>query len=133
MDTERGYGPDDVALLRYGSVLDPDPGADRPRPHAYVVGDYGPENHETFSEGFHVLHNPCDRTPIADGVFRSFTEHRLRDDGLVLSTTSRADFFTSHTVAFHLPNARRSPGPPQHLVLSREDRSPARPGRTSAG
>lgn len=106
MGTERGYGPDDVALLRYGSVLDPDPGADRPGRHAYVVGDYGSEDHETFSEGFHVLHNPWTRTSIADGVFRGFTEHRLRDDGLVLSTTSQADFFTSHTVVFHLPNAR---------------------------
>ncbi|MBK3647737.1 hypothetical protein [Streptomyces sp. MBT33] len=47
MGTERGYGPEDVALLRYGSVLDPDPGAVRPRHHAYVVGDYGPEDHET--------------------------------------------------------------------------------------
>ncbi|MFG1663819.1 hypothetical protein [Streptomyces sp. Y7] len=50
MGTERGYGPDDVALLRYGSVLDPDPGADRPRPHAYVVGDYGAEDHETCTQ-----------------------------------------------------------------------------------
>ncbi|MFG2803674.1 hypothetical protein [Streptomyces pseudovenezuelae] len=106
MGTECGYGPEDVALLRYGSVLDPDPGADRPRHHAYVVGDYGPEDHETFAEGFHVLHNPWARTPIADGVFRGFTEHRLQDDGLVLTTTSRVDFFVSHTLVFHLPNAR---------------------------
>ncbi|MFD5659847.1 hypothetical protein [Streptomyces hirsutus] len=104
--TERGYGPQDVALLRYGSLPDPDPNADRPFEHAYVVGDYGPEERETFSEGFHILHNPWAGIPIADGVFPGFTEHRLWDDGLVLTTTSRPDYFTSHTLVFHAPDAR---------------------------
>ncbi|MFD3658128.1 hypothetical protein [Streptomyces sp. NPDC058620] len=103
--TERGYGPQDVALLRYGSLPDPDPNADRPLNHAYVVGDYGPEERETFSEGFHILHNPWSRIPIADGVFPGFTEHRLQDDGLILTTTSRPDYFTSSTIVFHEPDA----------------------------
>lgn len=104
--TELGYGPQDVALLRYGSLPDPDPNANRPLKHAYVVGDYDPEERETFSEGFHILHNPWARIPIADGIFPGFTEHRLRDDGLVLTTTSRLDYFTSHTLVFHAPDAR---------------------------
>ncbi|MET7436153.1 hypothetical protein ABZT16_46005, partial [Streptomyces flaveolus] len=106
MGTERGYGPDDVALLRYGSLPDPDPNADRPLNHAYVVGDYGIEDHETFREGFHVLHNPWARLPVPDGVFSGMTEHRLRDDGLVLTTAERPDFFVSHTVVLHAPHAR---------------------------
>ncbi|MFJ6862264.1 hypothetical protein [Streptomyces werraensis] len=70
------------------------------------MGDYGPEKRETFSEGFHILHNPWACVPIAEGVFPGFTEHRLRDDGLVLTTTSRPDYFTSHTLVFHAPDAR---------------------------
>ncbi|MFD5445988.1 hypothetical protein [Streptomyces tendae] len=104
--TELGYGPDDVAMLRYGSLPDPDPNADRALEHAYVVGDYGPEERETFSESFHVLHNPWASIPIADGTFSGFTEHRLRDDGLVLTTSDRIDYFTSHTLVLHAPDAR---------------------------
>ncbi|MFD5548694.1 hypothetical protein ACFWJQ_18395 [Streptomyces goshikiensis] len=103
--TERGYGPQDVALLRYGGLPDPDPNADRPLEHAYVVGDYGPEERETFSEGFHLLHNPWARIPIAAGVFPGFTEHHLQDDGLMLTTTSRPDYFTSNTIVFQEPDA----------------------------
>ncbi|WP_406426622.1 hypothetical protein [Streptomyces sp. NBC_00147] len=104
--TERGYGPEDVAMLRFGGLPDPDPDAGRPLEHAYVVGDYGPEERETHSEGFHILHNPWARIPVADGTFPGFTEHRLRDDGLVLTTSTRADYFTSHTLVFHAPDAR---------------------------
>ncbi|MFE5243085.1 MULTISPECIES: hypothetical protein [unclassified Streptomyces] len=104
--TELNYGPEDVALLRYGGLPDPDPNAVRPIEHAYVVGDYGPEDRETFSEGFHILHNPWAHIPIAEGVFPGFTEHRMRDDGLVLTTTSRPDYFTSHTLVFHSPGAQ---------------------------
>lgn len=105
MGTERGYGPDDVALIRYGSMPDLDPDADRPRSHAYVVGDYGPEDRETFSESFHVLHNPWAHTPVAGRTFHGFTEHRLQDNGLFLTTTSRPDFFVSHTAVLHTPEA----------------------------
>jgi hypothetical protein len=42
----------------------------------------------------------------APGAFRGFAEHRLQEDGLVLTTTSRVDFFVSYTLVFHLPNAR---------------------------
>ncbi|MBZ4319917.1 hypothetical protein [Streptomyces huiliensis] len=106
MGTERGYGPDDVALLRYGTLPDPDPNADRPVERVYVVSDYSPEEHETFSEGFHVLHNPWARVPVPDGVFSGMTEHRLQGDGLVLTTAERPDFFASHTAVLHAPHAR---------------------------
>ncbi|MFB6674436.1 hypothetical protein ACFCWG_18915 [Streptomyces sp. NPDC056390] len=104
--TELGYGPEDVAMLRCGGLPDPDPDAGRPIEHAYVVGDYGPEERETFSEGFHILHNPRASIPIADGTFPGFTEHRLRDDGLVLTTSAQPDYFTSHTLVLQGPDAR---------------------------
>ncbi|MFD7924038.1 hypothetical protein ACFV3R_33145, partial [Streptomyces sp. NPDC059740] len=107
MGTERGYGPDDVALVRYGMLPDPDPNADRPLRHAYVIGDYEAEDHETFSEGFHILHNPWAHTPIGKGVFPGFTEHRLREDGLILTEADGIpDFIVSHTAVFDGPQAR---------------------------
>ncbi|MET7799291.1 hypothetical protein [Streptomyces decoyicus] len=49
-------------------MYDPDPNASLAVPFGCVVGDYGPEEQETFSEGFHVLHNPWTRTPVAVGA-----------------------------------------------------------------
>ncbi|MEU6118258.1 hypothetical protein ABZ840_27380 [Streptomyces sp. NPDC047117] len=105
MGTERGYGPDDVAMARCGIMYDPDPNAAVPVPFAYVVGDYGPEEHETFSEGFHVLHNPWARNPVADGALDGFTEHRLQPDGRLLTTYRRPDYFFSKTLMSQGDNA----------------------------
>ncbi|QKZ23829.1 hypothetical protein [Streptomyces chartreusis] len=95
MGTERGYGPEDVAIARVGLEYDPDPNASVP--FGYVIGDYGPQDHETFSEGFHVLHNPWTRTPLSDGALDGFTQHRLQPDGRTLTTIRRPDFFLSQT------------------------------------
>ncbi|MFF6954764.1 hypothetical protein ACFZAD_39970 [Streptomyces iakyrus] len=97
MGTERGYGPDDVAIARVGLAYDPDPNASLAVPFGYVVGDYGPEEHETFSEGFHVLHNPWTRTPVAPSALDGFTEHRLQLDGRLLTTFRQPDYFVSRT------------------------------------
>jgi hypothetical protein len=102
---ERGYGPPDVAMIRFGTVFDPDPNAAAPRPFAYVVGDRDPDQRETFGEGLHVLHNPWAATPLPLGALRGVTEHRLRDDGLVLTTYSRPDPFASQTLIFQGPRA----------------------------
>ncbi|MGQ4353103.1 hypothetical protein [Streptomyces drozdowiczii] len=112
MGTERGYGPEDVAVARCGAMYDPDPDAALPVPFGYVVGDYGPEEHETFSEGFHVLHNPWARTPLAAGALDGFTDHRLQPDGRLLTTIRHPDYFVSQTMIIQggkaaLPMARR--------------------------
>ncbi|MDQ0904690.1 hypothetical protein QFZ22_000675 [Streptomyces canus] len=108
--TERGYGPADVAVARCGAMYDPDPDAALPVPFGYVVGDYGPEEHETFSEGFHVLHNPWTRTPVAAGTLDGFTDHRLQPDGTLLTTVRHPDYFVSRTMIIQgakaLPTAR---------------------------
>ena len=103
MGTERGHGPDDVAMARCGLMYDPDPDAAVPVPFTYVVGAYGPEEHETFSEGFHVLHNPWARIPVADGALDGFTEHRLQPDGRQLTTFRQPDYFLSRTYMFRAP------------------------------
>ncbi|MFE0760206.1 hypothetical protein [Streptomyces smyrnaeus] len=110
MGTERGYGPEDVVVARCGVMYDPDPNAALPVPFGYVVGDYGPEEHETFSEGFHVLHNPWTCTPVVAGALDGFTEHHLRADGRVLTTIRHPDSFVSRTMIIQgetaLPMAR---------------------------
>ncbi|MFE9679544.1 hypothetical protein ACFYO5_36485 [Streptomyces sp. NPDC006259] len=100
MGTERGYGPKDVAIARAGLEFDPDPNASVPVPFGYVIGEYGPQDHETFSEGFHVLHNPWTRTPLSDGALEGFTQHRLQPDGRLLTTVRRPDYFLSRTWIF---------------------------------
>ncbi|MGW8569844.1 hypothetical protein [Streptomyces niveus] len=110
MGTERGHGPQDVAIARCGVMYDPDPNAALPVPFGYVVGDYGPEEHETFSKGFHVLHNPWTRTPVAAGALDGFTEHHLQPDGRLLTTIRHPDYFVSRTMIIQgekaLPTAR---------------------------
>ncbi|MET8514382.1 hypothetical protein [Streptomyces sp. NPDC005077] len=113
MGTERGHGPDDVAMARCGVMYDPDPDAAVPVPFAYVVGDYGPEEHETFSEGFHVLHNPWARTRIGDGALDGFTEHRPQPDGRTLTTYRQPDYFFSRTIMLQ---GRSAPQLARHRV-----------------
>ena len=67
--TERGYGPTDVAMIRWGAITDPDPDAIKPQMFGYVVGDYGPEDEEPFSEGLNVFHNPWAEHPLALGIY----------------------------------------------------------------
>lgn len=99
--TERGYGPPDVGMIRFGTIPDPNPNASTPRTFAYIVGDRGPDERESFSEGLHLLHNPWAQTPLPLGSLRDITEHQLRDDGLVLTTFSRLDPFASKTLILH--------------------------------
>jgi hypothetical protein len=98
--TERGYGPPDIAMIRFGAIFDPSPNASIPLPFAYIVGDPARDQREAFSEGLHVLHNPWAQTPLPLGALRDVTEHQLRNDGLVLTTFSRLDPFASKTLTF---------------------------------
>lgn len=82
-------------------IPDPNPNASTPRTFAYIVGDRGPDERESFSEGLHLLHNPWAQTPLPLGSLRDITEHQLRDDGLVLTTFSRLDPFASKTLILH--------------------------------
>jgi hypothetical protein len=105
MGTELGYGPDDVAMIRIGAAPDPDPNATLPIPFAYVVGDYGPEEREEFSEGWHVIHNPRATLRIDPQALPGFTHHQLQDNGLVLTTSTRPDPFASQTRILEGPQA----------------------------
>ena len=104
--TERGYGPTDVAMIRWGAITDPDPNAIKPQMFGYVVGDYGPEDEEPFSEGLNVFHNPWAEHPLALGILRDVPEHELID-GLVRTTTSKLDIYGSITNIFQGPRAQQ--------------------------
>jgi hypothetical protein len=98
--TERGYGPDDIAMIRYGTIYNPEPNAIKPVISGYLVGDYEPEERESFSEGLHLLHNPWAANPLTSGALRDITEHQLLDDGRVLTTSSRREAFATVTLIF---------------------------------
>jgi hypothetical protein len=120
--TERGYGPADISMIRYGTVYDPDPNAIEPQAFGYVVGDYGPEERETFSEGLHLLHNPWAENPLDLGVLRDVTEHQLLDDGRVLTTWTRPDPFVSVTIIFQ--GARSEQRAREALAILLDDGDP---------
>jgi len=96
--TERGYGPADVAMVRYGTVYNPEPNAIKPKLSGYLVGNYGPDEWETFSEGLNLMHNPWAKNPLPAGALRDLTEHRLLAGGRVLVTTSRPEPFATVTL-----------------------------------
>lgn len=98
--TQRGYGPPDVAMIRIGTIVDPDPNATQPRLFGQLIGPVEPDQRETFGEGLHVLHNPWARTEVSLGTLRGVTEHRLLDDGRLLTTATRLSPFTSQTLIF---------------------------------
>lgn len=100
MGTERGYGPADIAMFRYGTFYNPKPNAFKPQVFGYLVGDYEPDERETFSEGLHLLHNPWAANPLPLHALRDITEHQLLDDGRISTTTptSRLEAFAAATV-----------------------------------
>lgn len=107
MGTERGYSPSDVAMIRVGTIADPDPNATKPRLFGHLVRPEQPEQRETFGEGLHVLHNPWAQIPLRTGVLRGVTEHQRLDDGRVLTTTTRLSPFTSQTLIFEGTGAQK--------------------------
>ena len=92
-----------------------------------MVGDYGSEEWETFSEGLNLLDNPWAENPLDLGVLRGITEHQMVDDGRVLTTLSRLDPVTSVTLIFQGPAAERKPATPLPSSLTQgqgQDRPP---------
>jgi hypothetical protein len=106
--TERGYGPTDIAMIRYGTIYNPEPNATEPRLFAYLVGDNGPGEHETFSEGLHLMHNPWAENRLELRVLRDITEHQMLQDGRVLTTCSRMDPYASVTLIYQGAGAQRA-------------------------
>lgn len=98
--TERGYGASDVAMIRFGTMPDPDPNAVEPQMFCYPVGDEEAGYQETFSEGLQLMHNPWAKNPLELRALRGITEHQMLDDGRVLTTSSRLDPFASVTQIF---------------------------------
>jgi hypothetical protein len=121
MGTERGYGPADIAMIRYGAIVDPDPNATQPQLFGYLVGDYEPDERETFSEGLNLLHNPWAENPLGLGVLRNVTEHQLLDDSRVLTTFSRLDPIASVTVIFQGAQAEQRAREKLARVLASDD------------
>jgi len=124
--TERGYGPADVAMIRYGAIVDPDPNATKPQLFGYLVGDYEPDQRESFSEGLNLLHNPWAESPLDLGVLRNVTEHQLVDDGRVLTTCSRLDPIASVTMIFQGAGAEQRARETLAVILA-DDGDPAYP------
>jgi hypothetical protein len=104
--TERGYGLDDVAMLRAGTMPDPDPDASLPQLFGYVVEECPPEERETFGEALNVLHNPWTELPLPPRALRGVTEHELLNDGRMLTTSSSLAPFASQTVIYQGKGAR---------------------------
>jgi hypothetical protein len=98
--TQRGYGPPDLAMIRIGTIADPDPNAIKPRLFGQLIGPVEPNQQETFGEGLHVLYNPWANVPLPRGTLSGVTEHRLLDDGRVFTTATRLSPFTSQTLIF---------------------------------
>ncbi|WP_217207477.1 hypothetical protein [Streptomyces sp. AC550_RSS872] len=98
MGTERGYGPENVHLIRGGLMYNTAPDADTPTPFKYEVVECEPEERERFSEGFHVFHNPNARHPVSVGTFEGCVEHRLLETGRTLTTWKGRSIFASRTV-----------------------------------
>jgi hypothetical protein len=78
-------------------TYNPEPNATEPRLFAYFVGDNELDEQETFSEGWHLLHNPWAENPLDLCVLRDVTEHQMLEDGRVLTTCSRMDTYASVT------------------------------------
>jgi hypothetical protein len=94
-------------MIRYGTVYNPEPNAIRPLLDGYLVGDYGPNVREPFSEGLHLMHNPTAKTPLPLGALRDITEHELLDDGRVRTTTSRPEPFATVTLIYQGTGAKQ--------------------------
>jgi hypothetical protein len=126
MGTERGYGPPDIAMFRYGTFYNPVPNASKPLVSGYLVGDYGPDDRETFSEGFHLLHNPWAENPLPLHALRDMTEHQLLDDGRISTTTptSRLEAFATATVICRGHGAERYARQQLAHILSGDPKTP---------
>jgi hypothetical protein len=128
--TERGYGPDDVALARVGTWPGPDPDVPSPRLFGYVVEQCPPGERETFGEALHILHNPWAEIPLSAGAFRGVTEYALLEDGRVVTAARSAVPIASQTMTFTGRGAR--PYARTYLArwaesLTGHDASPAEP------
>jgi hypothetical protein len=83
--TERGYGPSDVSILRFGTTYDPDPNSSEPLLFAYVVGDRPMGEQETFAEGLELFINPWAHTKLLPDALPAINYIELLDDGRFVS------------------------------------------------
>ncbi len=89
--TERGYGLSDVAMIRFGTMPDPDPNAVEPQMFCYPVGGEEAGYQETFSEGLQLMHNPWAKNPLELRALRGITEHQMiAKSGLKIRWASRS-------------------------------------------
>jgi len=103
--TEKGYGPPDVAILRFGYTYDPDPDASVPLEFVYVVEEK-PSEPETFTEGLDLFINPYAENPLNPKALRGLNVNVLLENGLLETTFSNVwRPFASKTINLSGPNA----------------------------
>lgn len=99
------YPDEDVTMLRFGTMNDPDPNAHQPLPFAYIVGDPGtPE--ETWGQEAMLIHNPNALHPVPPGLFETVTETVLENGRPVDTIKSGFLPYTSLSQVFAGPGGR---------------------------
>ncbi|MBX9453207.1 MAG: hypothetical protein KL801_15470 [Mesorhizobium sp.] len=84
------YPDEDLTVLRFGTMNDPNPNAHQPLPFAYIVGDPGtPE--ETWGQEAMLIHNPNALYPVPTGLFETVAETVLENGRPV--DTIKSGFF----------------------------------------
>jgi hypothetical protein len=70
------YPDEDVSMVRFGSMIDPDPNAHKPLPFAYIVGEPGSPA-ETWGQEANLFHNPKANHPIPVDLFDTVTNSEV--------------------------------------------------------
>jgi hypothetical protein len=84
------YPDEEVTMLRFGTMNDPDPNAHQPLPFAYIVGDQEAPD-ETWGQEAMLIHNPNALHPVPTGLFETVNETVLEDGRPV--DTIKSGFF----------------------------------------
>lgn len=70
------YPDDDVSMVRFGCMYDPDPNAHNPLPFAYIVGEPDAPT-ETWGQEANLFHNPKAKYPIPKDLFETLTNSEM--------------------------------------------------------
>lgn len=92
------FGARDLKMIRVGIANDPDPNAAQGQPFQINVRDR--KYSESWAEGIEVFHNPRAIRPVADEALPGAIHHRLRADGMMISSGPLWQPLTSRTLIF---------------------------------
>jgi hypothetical protein len=100
MGFQKGYRPEDLAIIRVGICFKHDPNATEPCQFMYVVGDpSAPE--ETWAQGLSMYHNPRALVPVPEELFPGIAHHRLDEQKRMQSVVPEFHPFSSITLSFN--------------------------------